>query len=98
MRGPILLLTASVATPMHPFRKALLHDRSIALSGDVPDRVVDVLRTLGAQVSKLDPALANDEQAISAWADANRHLDALVCGEGRGNHRMKDRSTAPGVW
>ncbi len=64
MRGPILLLTASVATPMHPFRKALLQDRSIALSGDVPDRVLEVLRALGAQVSKLDPSLANDEEAM----------------------------------
>ena len=96
MRGPILLLTASVATPMHPFRKALLRDRSIALSGDVPDRVVDVLRTLGAQVSKVDPALANDEQAMSAWADANRQLDSLVCGEGSG--QPLDEGPLDSIW
>lgn len=82
MRGSIVLLTASVATPMHPFREALLQDRSIALSGDVPEGVVDVLRALGAQVSKLDPALSMDEEAMSAWARATGPFDALICGQG----------------
>lgn len=63
---------------MHPFRKALLQDRSIAISGDVPDRVADVLRALGAQVSKLDPAPSNDEEAMSAWARAMGPLDVLI--------------------
>lgn len=81
---------------MHPFRRGLLHHRLIALSGDVPNRVVAVLRTLGAQVSKIDPALASNEEAVSAWADANRQLDALVCGEG--NEQTSDEGPLDSIW
>lgn len=79
MRGPILLETASVATPMHQFRKGILEGRSIALAGGLPDPVKDLLAALGAQLQELDLAL--DDAGDPEWASPAAPLDALICGE-----------------
>ena len=50
VRGSILLLTASVATPMHTFRNGLLEGRSIALAGGRPEPIKALLAILGARL------------------------------------------------
>ncbi len=81
MRGPILLLTASVATPMHPFQKGILEGRSIALVGGLPDSVKNILAALGARLQELGSDLALDDAGEPEWARAAAPLDTLVCGE-----------------
>ena len=81
MRGPILLLTASVATPMHLFQKGILEGRSIAIAGGLPDPVKDLLAALGARLQELSPDLALGDTGEPEWTRHAAPLDALICGE-----------------
>jgi NAD(P)-dependent dehydrogenase (short-subunit alcohol dehydrogenase family) len=62
------------------FREDLLRGRSIALSGAITPPVRELLQSLGARVSDLDPVAAAEEQRASEWTEAAEQLDALVCG------------------
>jgi NAD(P)-dependent dehydrogenase (short-subunit alcohol dehydrogenase family) len=81
LRGSILLLTASVATPMNPFRKAVLQDLSIALYGGLPAAVKDLLAALGARLQELGSDVELDDAGDREWARVAAPLDALICGE-----------------
>lgn len=63
------------------FRRDLLRGRSIALSGATAAAVRELLQSLGARISDLDPVAAADEQHASAWAQAEGRLDTLVCSD-----------------
>lgn len=64
------------------FRRDLLRGRSIALSGATAPPIRGLLQSLGARVSELDPGAVADEQRASARTQAQRRLDAIVCGPG----------------
>jgi hypothetical protein len=79
---------------MHPFRQTLLQGRAIALSGDVPSRVRELLHALGARVVEVGPDLGEDEERLAAWAQAAGSLDVLLCSEGSNPAVARDGSLA----
>jgi NAD(P)-dependent dehydrogenase (short-subunit alcohol dehydrogenase family) len=61
------------------FSRDLLRGRSIALSGATAPPIRELLQSLGAWVSDLDPVAAADEEHAAALSQTQGRLDALVC-------------------